>query len=29
VTHDVEKGRHVRGVPARDARPANEGGDEN
>jgi bifunctional UDP-N-acetylglucosamine pyrophosphorylase/glucosamine-1-phosphate N-acetyltransferase len=27
VTHDVEKGRHVRGVPARDARAANEGGE--
>ena len=27
VTHDVEKGRHVRGVPARDARAAHESGD--
>jgi bifunctional UDP-N-acetylglucosamine pyrophosphorylase/glucosamine-1-phosphate N-acetyltransferase len=24
VTHDVEPGRHVRGIPARDARPARE-----
>jgi len=24
VTHDVGEGRHVRGVPARDTRPARE-----